>query len=201
MARASVGYLVLLIVCVAARLGLAADASLQVPAEVAAGAKLSVGWKGPGAPSDFISIDKPGAPDIGYGPYAYPTQGNPVAIQVPSTAGDYVVRYHLAAGYAVIASAPLKVTEVAATLKPAPTVGVGGDLTVEWTGPKQPSDFISIDESGSPDTAYGPYVYATQGSPAKIKAPDKPGDYMVRYHMAEGYRVIGSAPVKVVDET
>ncbi len=201
MARASFGYLVLLIACVAARPGLAADASLQVPAEVAAGAKLSVGWKGPGAPSDFISIDKPGAPDVDYGPYAYPTEDNPVAIQVPSTAGDYVVRYHLAgAGYVVIASAPLKVTDVAATLKPTPTVGVGGDLTVEWTGPNQPSDFISIDESGSPDTAYGPYAYATQDSPAKIKAPDTPGDYVVRYHMAEGYRVIGSAPVKVVDE-
>ena len=111
------------------------------------------------------------------------------------------MRYHLAAGYAVIASAPLKVTDVAATLEPAPTVGVGGDLSITWTGPKQPSDFISIDKPGAPDTTYGPYAYATQGSPAKIRAPDAPGDYVVRYHMAGGYRVIGSAPVKVVDES
>ena len=201
MARASVGHLVLLIASAVADPAFAAEASLQVPPEVAAGAKLSVGWKGPGAPTDFISIDKPGAADTSYGPYAYPTQGNPVVIQVPSTAGDYVVRYHLAAGYAVIAGAPLKVTDVTASLKPAPTVGVGGDLTIEWTGPKQASDFISIDTPGSPDTTYGPYAYATQGSPASIKAPDAPGDYVVRYHMAEGYRVIGSAPVKVVDET
>jgi hypothetical protein len=40
----------------------------------------------------------------------------------------------------------LKVTDVSATLEPAPTVGVGGDLSITWTGPKQPSDFISIDE-------------------------------------------------------
>jgi len=201
MARTSVGWWVLLMGYVSAAPGFAADASLQVPAEVAAGATLSIVWTGPGAPADFISIDKPGTPDTSYGPYAYPTQGNPVSIQVPSTAGDYVVRYHLAGGYAVIASAPLKVTDVTATLEPAPTVGVGGDLAITWTGPKQPSDFISIDKPGAPETTYGPYAYATQGSPAKIRAPDSPGDYVVRYHMAGGYRVIGSAPVKVVDES
>ena len=202
MGRTPFCYLVLLILCAMAPWAFAADASLEVPSEVAAGAKLSVHWKGPGAPNDFISIDKPGTSDISYGPYAYPTQGNPVVIQVPSTAGDYVVRYHLAVGYGVIANAPLKVTDVTATLEAAPTVAVGGDLTVKWTGPTQSSDFISIDPSGSPDTTYGPYAYATQGNPAKIRAPDTPGDYVVRYHMGEGgYRVIGSAPVRVVDET
>ena len=201
MTRALAGCFVAVIACLSAASGIGADASLQVPSEIAAGAKLSVAWKGPGAAADFISIDKPGTPDTSYGPYAYPTRANPVVIAVPSTAGDYVVRYHLAAGYAVIASAPLKVTDVAATLQPSPTVGVGGDLSITWTGPKQPSDFISIDKPGSPDTTYGPYAYATQGSPAKIRAPDAPGDYVVRYHMAGGYRVIGSAPVKVIDES
>jgi hypothetical protein len=201
MTKSSVGCLVLLI-AVASAPSHGADASLQIPAEVQAGSKLSVGWKGPGAQADFISIDTPGAPDTQYGPYVYPAQGNPVEIAVPSTAGDYVVRYHLAAGYTVIASVPLKVTDVSATLEPAPTVGVGGDLSINWTGPKQASDFISIDKPGTPDTSYGPYAYATQGSPAKIRAPDAPGNYVVRYHMAGGgYRVIGSAPVKVVDQS
>lgn len=200
MSRTSASCFVVLVACLSGMPAYAADASLEMPAEIAAGARLSVGWKGPGAQADFISIDKPGAPDISYGPYAYPKQANPVVIQVPSSPGDYVVRYHLAEGYAVIASAPLKVTDVSATLEPAPTVGVGGELSINWTGPKQPSDFISIDKPGTPDTSYGPYTYATQGSPAKILAPDTPGDYVVRYHMAGDYRVIGSAPIKVIDE-
>ena len=201
MTRASICCVVLLIASVSAVPVYGADASLEVAAEAPAGSRLSVHWKGPGAPSDFISIDPAGAPDSKNGPYAYATAGNPVEIQVPSEPGDYVVRYHLASGYVVVASSPLKVTDVAATLEPAPTVGVGGELAVKWTGPKQPSDFISIDVPGSADTAYGPYAYATQSNPAKIQAPDAPGDYVVRYHMAIGYRVIGSAPVKVVDES
>ncbi len=201
MTRALICCVVLLITSASALPVHGADASLKTPAEAPAGSKLSVGWKGPGAPSDFISIDSAGAPDSAYGPYAYPTAGNPVEIQVPSDPGDYVVRYHLASGYVVVASSPLKVTDVTATLEPTPTVGVGGELTIKWTGPNQPSDFISIDKPDSADTSYGPYAYPAQANPAMIRAPDTPGDYVVRYHMAIGYRVIGSALVKVVDES
>lgn len=177
----------------------AADAALQAAAEVPAGGKIAVSWKGPGAARDFISIDEPGSADKTYGPYAYPAQGNPIDIRVPDRPGDYVLRYHVADGYGVIATAPLKVTAVSATLEPAPTVAVGGDLSVTWSGPKHPGDFISIDAPGAPDATYGPYANAAAGSPAKIRAPDTAGDYVVRYHMAGGYRVIGSAPVKVTD--
>ena len=134
----------------------ATDAVLQAAAEAPAGSKIAVGWKGPGATRDFISIDEPGSPDMKYGPYEYPAHGNPIDIQVPDRPGDYVIRYHVADGYGVIATAPLKVTAVSATLEPAPTVVVGGELSVTWSGPKQPGDFISIDLPGAPDTAYGP---------------------------------------------
>jgi hypothetical protein len=185
--------------CLIAMPALGIDASLQAPASAPAGSKIAVAWKGPGAPQDFISIDEPGAPDQKYGAYVYPSQGNPIDLQVPDRPGDYVIRYHLGAGYVVAASAPLKVTDVTATVDPAPTVAVGGELLVTWTGPKQAADFISIDAPGAADTAYGPYVNATLGSPAKIRAPETAGDYVVRYHMANSYRVIGTAPVKVTD--
>jgi Mg-chelatase subunit ChlD len=177
----------------------AADAALQAAAEAPAGGKIAVSWKGPGAARDFISIDEPGSADTKYGPYDYPAHGNPIAIQVPDRPGDYVIRYHVADGYGVIATTPLKVTAVSATLEPAPTVVVGGELSVTWSGPKQPGDFISIDAPGSPETTYGPYANTAAGSPAKIWAPDTAGDYVVRYHMAGGYRVIASASVKVTD--
>jgi hypothetical protein len=200
MTQASIGRFVLSFIAMAATPSFGADASLTVPPEVAAGANLSVEWHGPGAATDFISIDRAGEPDSSYGPYAYP-QSNPVAIKVPSTPGDYVVRYHLgSSGYPVLASAPLKVADVSATLRSAPTVGVGGDLSVSWTGPNQPGDFISIDKPDDADKTYGPYAYPAQSNPVKIRAPDVPGAYVVRYHMVDGYRVIGSAPVSVTDQ-
>src|SRR5262245_18133740 len=138
----------------------AADATLTAPTTAPANSSVSIRWSGPGAQHDFISIDPAGAPDTQYGPYAYPSSGNPVVIEAPDQPGHYVIRYHLAEGYAVIATTMLDVTDVTAKVEVAPTVAAGGDVTVKWTGPNQATDFVSIDAKSAPDETYGPYVYA-----------------------------------------
>jgi hypothetical protein len=68
---------------------------------------------------------------------------------------------------------------------------------VKWKGPNNQGDFISIDPAGAPDRTYGNYAYPSNGNPVELSAPDKAGDYLVRYHLANTYRVIGSVPLKV----
>lgn len=177
----------------------AADASVQAAASAPAGSKLQIKWTGPGAASDFISIDAPGSSEKTYGAYAYATSGNPVVVQLPDEPGNYVIRYHVAGDYAVVASTPLTITAVTATLQAAPTVAVGGQLSVTWTGPNNTGDFISIDETTDAERAYGPYAYASSGNPVTIKAPDVGGGYVVRYHMGASYGVIGTTPVQVTE--
>jgi Ca-activated chloride channel family protein len=182
---------------VAARAAAAAEptASLAAPASVAAGSSFQVKWTGPGAPQDFVSIDRPDANDRTYGAYAYPSSGNPLTLKAPDEAGRYVLRYHLAGDYRVIASTALEVTDVSAALEAPASSPVGTPVTVKWTGPNSPGDFIAIDRADAPERTYGPYAYTRAGSPATIAAPDQPGEYVVRYHMASTYRVIGSAPL------
>ena len=182
----------------AAAIALAQSASVQAPASVAVGGKLEVRWTGPNAAGDFVSIDAGGAPDSSYGPYAYPSAGNPLSLEAPEQPGNYELRYHAgASGNAVLATAPLVVTEVAATLEAASSVEVGGVLTVDWKGPNNPRDFISIDKLGSDDRTYGNYSYPQQGNPLAISAPDEAGDYVIRYHLGSSYRVVGSRPLRV----
>jgi len=190
----TIALLVLLLRAVPA---VAADASLQAAATAPGGGKIDVKWTGPGAGSDFISIDSVGSPDGSYGPYAYINSGNPVSIVVPDAPGNYVIRYHVTNGYAVVATAPLEITAVAATLQADPTVAVGGRLAVAWTGPNNTGDFVSIDKAADPESSYGNYAYAASGNPVNVVAPDAAGDYVVRYHMGSSYRVIGATPVKV----
>ena len=59
-----------------------------------AGDKLEVHWSGPNAAGDFVSIDAAGSPDTTYGPYAYPSAGNPLKVEAPDQPGRYEVRYH-----------------------------------------------------------------------------------------------------------
>ena len=75
---------------------------------------------------------------------------------MPDTAGDYVVRYHMAGGYRVIGSAPVKVTDVGATLSGPERVDAGAEVQIGWTGPGHAADFVSIDAVGSGDAKYGP---------------------------------------------
>jgi Mg-chelatase subunit ChlD len=176
----------------------AQSASVKAAPSAEVGSKLQVHWTGPAAQGDFVSIDAAGAPDHDYGPYAYPSSGNPLTLLVPTTSGNYEIRYHVgASGYAVLAKSPLVVTDAAATLEAASTVEVAGSLQVTWKGPNNPGDFISIDPVGAPDRTYGNYAYSAKGSPVEVRAPDEPGDYLLRYHLANSYRVIGAVPLKV----
>jgi Mg-chelatase subunit ChlD len=173
-------------------------ASVKVPPAAEVGSRLEVRWSGPAGKGDFVSIDEAGAPAHVYGPYAYPSSGNPLSILVPTRPGQYEVRYHLAAGgYPVLAKAPLTVTDVAARLEAPATIEVAGLLRVKWQGPNNQGDFISIDAVGANDRTYGNYAYPAKGNPLEIRAPDKPGEYVVRYHLANTYRVIGSTPLTV----
>jgi hypothetical protein len=174
-------------------------AALEVAASAPVGSSVSVKWTGPNHAGDFIAIDKPEAPDRTYGPYAYTEKGSPAIIKAPDVPGEYVVRYHTASSYRVLGSAPLTLTGTNATLEVPASIPAGSALSVKWTGPNEPRDFLSIDKRDAPDHTYGPYAYTDRGSPATIRAPDEPGEYAVRYHMASSYRVLGSAPLTISD--
>lgn len=172
------------------------QATLSGPARAVVGANLSVSWTGPGANLDFISVDRPGQADTEYGDYVY-ARDNPASLTAPELPGQYAVRYHSGeSGYAVLATLALEVVDTTATLDVPASVDAGGDVRLAWTGPGHARDFISIDAVGADERLYGPYVYATT-SPVSLRAPDQAGTYTVRYHLAQTYRVIGSASLVV----
>ncbi len=85
----------------------------------------------------------------------------------------------------------------------APTqVVVGGMVEIRWQGEITDRDFISIDEVGALESKYGNYIYPGRGMPGKLRAPELPGRYLVRYHSeGKGYPVRGSSPLEVLDAT
>jgi hypothetical protein len=176
------------------------QATFDAIAPVDAGAEVSVTWRGPAGPGDFISIDPVGAPDSQYGPYAYPTAG-PVSIRAPDQAGAFVVRYHMGSTYRVIGETPLTVGSVAAEIT-APVEGqAGADVSVTWQGPNAALDYISVDPEGAPDGEYGADAYTSTGNPLTLRLPEEPGAYTLRYHMGQSYAVIGSRPIRVLPNT
>jgi hypothetical protein len=171
---------------------------LKAPGEASAGAEIDVSYGGETQPIDFISIDRPGAPDEEYGSYAYVKSGNPVKLRAPDVPGDYQIRYHRSTpGYTVAGSSTLTVKDVSASIEGPAEVEAGATFEVKFQGPDTKGDFVSVDKAAAADRDYGTYVYTNKGSPAKLRAPDQPGSYEVRYHLGQTYRVVARHPLAV----
>lgn len=173
------------------------EASVEVPPSVVVGAEFEVRWRGPAEARDFLSIDPEGAAESVYGDYVYTRQGSPAKMVAPEEPGRYVVRYHRGdSGYPVLAAAELQVADASASVRVSEPIDAGATFEVAWEGPANARDFISIDAAGAPDRTYGRYAYL-RANPVTLTAPDEPGTYEVRYHLARSYRVLATTPIEV----
>ncbi|MGE0159945.1 MAG: VWA domain-containing protein [Gemmatimonadales bacterium] len=194
------GIVVVLLAAGSAMLSSASSAqtpTITAPDQATVASSISLSWTGPSEALEFISVDTAGAPESSYGTYVYARVAQPATLQMPELPGRYVLRYHTsAAGYPVIASRPIEITDVQASFTALSPVEAGAPVTIAWQGPAYERDFISIDRPGDGDRTYGPYAYTTT-NPVSIRAPDVAGAYVVRYHLAGGYRVIGQTDLTV----
>src|SRR5688572_27722557 len=85
----------------------APTASLEAPAQVAAGGKIEVKWTGPANERDFVGLGDASQP---YLTYVYTRTGKTLSLNAPDKAGTYEIRYFLGVGNKVIASRPITVT-------------------------------------------------------------------------------------------
>ena len=66
---------------------------LEAPRSAKAGSTLQVKWKGPGAPGEYVTVVKKGAPVGSYTTYFYVREGNPGTLVLPDEPGAYELRY------------------------------------------------------------------------------------------------------------
>ncbi|HET9473278.1 MAG TPA: VWA domain-containing protein [Steroidobacteraceae bacterium] len=178
----------------------AVSASVSVPAQVGAGAKLSVNWTGPANPRDYITVVKSDAAERTWGRYEYVTKGNPLAFVAPDAPGEYEVRYLTAQENLTLARARLTVGPVTGTINGPPEAIAGETFKVSWKGPDNPRNFITAVPKGAREGEYSSsYAYTRpQANPVSLLAPLEPGDYELRYSTAESYYTIARAALRVV---
>lgn len=174
------------------------EATLSHPGSAQAGSRISVDWDGPGLRNDFIAVARPA--DISAINYSYTRNGNPADLLLPAEPGTYEIRYVLGQGQRVIARSQIEVTPVTAALDVPAEAEAGATFRVGWEGPGYRNDFIGIGRPGNLED-HPIYSYTRDGNPATLVAPSTPGDYEVRYYMAQDRRVLASAPLTVTSVT
>ncbi len=173
------------------------EAQLKVPKQVRIGAAFPVQWAGPDQSGDYLSIARPGDLIGRYYKHARTTDGNPATLRAPDYPGIYQVRYVHGPTHRITGRAQLPVVDVAAELGAPAEAGVGRSVRVDWTGPGNRKDFITVVPLGAPERKLGHYVYARDGSQVKLLMPDHPGDYEIRYLTGKERQVLARRPIRV----
>jgi Ca-activated chloride channel family protein len=84
-----------------------------------------------------------------------------------------------------------------ATVQAPVRVLAGATFSVQWTGPNNPEDYVTIVPKAALETAYTSYCRTNTGATLKLTAPIEPGDCEVRYVAGRARKVLGRAPITV----
>ncbi len=175
----------------------AAAVTLSPPASAEQGETISIDWTGPDNKGDVISVHEAGG-DVWSINRTQTAKGNPLQLRMPHQPGAYEIRYQLAEEQAVIHRVPIEVTAADIMLKAPASAAAGSEIELIWTGPDNQGDFISTHEVGG-DVWAMTKTRTSKGSPLRLKMPDSPGDYEIRYQLAEEQAVIYRMPITVTE--
>ncbi|MBC7285336.1 VWA domain-containing protein [Hoeflea sp.] len=173
------------------------DATLSAAGEAPQGATIPVAWSGPDENQDYIAVAELGAKGGDYINYTYTKTGNPLQLQMPPTPGSYEIRYVMNQDNRILASIPITVSPVEASVSTVSRAPAGSEVIVTWIGPDENRDYIAVAEVSAKGGTYINYTYTERGNPVKLKMPTTPGDYEVRYILNQDNTILARQPISV----
>ena len=174
------------------------EVSLSAPDEAVAGATVAVTWKGPDNAGDYIAAVSKETPDGQYGNYASTSAGSPLPVLQPILAGEAELRYMTGQGGNVLARRTIRLVMPEVTLKAPAEAAAGSAVSVEWTGPNHPGDYIIVVPRDAADGQYRHYAQTSSGTPASVKVPEEPGEAEIRYMTGQGGKVLARRSIRVL---
>lgn len=175
-----------------------AAVTLAAPAEAVAGSTIQVEWTGPNNSGDYITVVAKPIPDGQYGAYTNTASGSPLKLLLPIMIGEAELRYMTGQGNKVLARRAITINAAIVTLAAPAEAAVNTDVSITWTGPDNPGDYITIVPKATPDGQYGKYTNTTAGSPLNVKSPMEAGEAEIRYMTGQGNKVLARIAIRIV---
>ena len=175
------------------------DIRLNFEDTVRGGAELPVRWTGDSASRDSIVVVAADAADNVRTGAKRVEENQSISINVPDEPGDYEIRYFDAASNSVIARSELTVTQPEISITAPATGFAGSQIDVEWTGPNDRLDHLTIAVQRSPGNEYLVSASIAKGSPTSIRLPDVSGEYDLRYVSGGDRAIWKTQAIEVLD--
>lgn len=174
-----------------------ASATLEAPAEIVLGTPVSVTWSGPDNKDDYITLVARETPDGKYGNFTYTNKGSPLLVTAPPEAGEAEFRYITGQGAKILARRPVTIIPPKITMSAPADCIAGSTISVEWKGPNNAGDYVTLVPLEMRDGLYGNYTNTIAGSPLKILVPIMAGPAELRYMTGQGAKVLARIPITV----
>jgi Ca-activated chloride channel family protein len=165
---------------------------------VIAGSLVSITWSGPANAGDYITIVTNGTPDGRYANYANVTKDTVAKVLAPIDPGAAEIRYMTGQGAKVLARAPLQINAATITLNAPAEAKAGVNVTIDWTGPANGGDYVTVVPQSFPDGRYAAYANVASNPRVTVKAPAEPGPAEIRYMSGQGARVLHRRAITIV---
>ena len=129
--------------------------------------------------------------------YQYLNRDQTLEMLAPETAGAYELRWVQGKTREILVTRSLIIAAVKITLVAPSSAQLGGDVEVSWSSTVNPRDFITIVEADAKERSYKSYIYTKTNTSGKLRAPEKPGQYEVRYLSGAKYFTLAKLPITV----
>ncbi len=174
-----------------------ATASISAPAEAVAGSTISVSWTGPDYRNDYIGVGTVDADGSArWDNFTYTRDGDPLDLQLPTATGDYLIQYFVGQDRTVLATVPITITDITASITAPATAVAGSTIDVGWTGPDYQNDYIGVGTVDAENSErWDNFAYTRDGAKLELQLPTTPGDYLLTYFVGQDRAVLASVPI------
>jgi Ca-activated chloride channel family protein len=177
------------------------DVSIEAIVDPVLGSEIEVSWQGPANKGDYLAVATRGSKGKEYLTYSYVKPATTTKLKMAEVVGEYEVRYISGQSNEIWSSQIIKLVMPSISLDAIESAQVGSEVVVDWQGPANRSDYISVAELGSEGEEYLNYKYVRQGTELSVRAPDRPGRYEIRYISAQNKFIWAETEIEIVERT
>ncbi len=174
-----------------------AKIAIQADTQIVAGTVLDLTWQAPKGLAGFINIQPIDADIDDYAqPHVRIDQRQEASMRVPTTTGDYILRWYSDHDRQVLAQHKIKLISSEIKIIAPEQAMPGETLKLSWQAPKGLDAFINIQPSADPqDYKASPYVYINDDARAELALPTEAGNYTLRWYDRDSHKILAKRTI------
>jgi len=181
-----------------------ATIAINAPEQAIAGSELDISWEAPKTSDARITLElAENKPKFYTNPYVRTQGKKETTMRLPSTPGNYVLRWYNYSDRKLITEKPLRISQPSISIDAPKEALAGSEIKINWSAPKGLNAFINVQVADEkPKYNARPHLNTSNDNSGYLRLPATPGDYKLRwYNKSDRKTVIAEHPIKLTAPT